>query len=108
VVEGFVASELREVAVAADITIDPSWQSLKLIQEVLRVKDSLTADEIVEPLRKLHYLRSKVRGHHTGERTKLEAEAVKEHGSLPGHFRALCAKCDDSFERVVAALTTGG
>jgi hypothetical protein len=36
IVEGFKATELRKIAVAADVKIDTSWQSLKLIQEILR------------------------------------------------------------------------
>jgi hypothetical protein len=104
VVEGFVPTELRKVAAAAGVKIDPSWQGLKLIQEVLRVEDSLTADSIIEPLRRLHHLRSKVSGHHTGERAKLEADARKKCGTLAAHFRSLCADCNDAFEQIVTAL----
>jgi hypothetical protein len=104
VVEGFVATELRKIAVAAGVKIDTSWQSLKLVQEILRTRDSLTADNIIEPLRELHHLRSKVPGHHTGERAKLEAGALREHGSLTAHFRALCTRCDEAFDVVIATL----
>ncbi|MEH2539120.1 MULTISPECIES: hypothetical protein [unclassified Bradyrhizobium] len=104
VVEGFVATELRKLADTCSVKFETSWQSLKLIQEILRTKDSLTADQTLEPLRELHHLRSKVPSHHTGERVKLEAQALREHGSLPAHFRALCARCDDAFDRIVTAL----
>jgi hypothetical protein len=103
-VEGFVATEIRKLADASGVKFETSWQSLKLIQEILRAKDSLTADQIVEPLRELHRLRSKVPGHHTGERAKLEADALREHGSLTAHFRSLCALCEDSFDRIVTTL----
>ena len=43
-------------------------------------------------------------GHHTRERAKLEADAVKKHGSLTAQFRALCTQCDEAFELVVATL----
>jgi len=33
IVEGFVATELRKFAVAANVKIDTSWGSLKLLQE---------------------------------------------------------------------------
>jgi hypothetical protein len=91
-VEGFAATELRKIASPIGVKIDTAWQSLKIIQEILQVKDSLTADQIVEPLRELHRLRSKVTGHHTGERAKLEAAALREFGSLSAHFRALCSR----------------
>jgi hypothetical protein len=104
VVEGFVATEIRKLADASGIKFEPSWQSLKLIQEILRTKDSLTADQTLEPLRRLHHLRSKVPGHHTGERAKLEADALSEHGSLTAHFRSLCTRCQESFDQIVTAL----
>jgi hypothetical protein len=104
IVEGFVATELRKIAAAAGVKIDISWQSLKLIQEILRAKDSLTADSFINPLKELHHLRSKVSGHRTEERTKLEASAFSKHGSLTAHFRALCTRCDEGFEVVVATL----
>jgi hypothetical protein len=104
IVEGFVATEVRKFAVAAIFRIDTSWGSLKLIQEILRARDSLTADQIIDPLKELHHLRSKVPGHHTGERTKLEAGAVSQHGSLTAHFRDLCARCADSFDIILETL----
>jgi hypothetical protein len=106
VVEGFVATELRKLAEASGVKFETSWQSLKLIQEILRTKDSLTADQIAEPLKNLHHLRSKVSGHHTGERARLEADALREHGSLAVHFRSLCARCQEAFERAVTTLNS--
>lgn len=104
IVEGFVATELRKMATAAGVKFESAWQSLKLLLEILRSKDSLTADQFIEPLKELHYLRSKVPGHHTGERAKLEAAALGEHGSLAAHFRDLCARCDESFGVIVETL----
>jgi hypothetical protein len=104
VVEGFVATELRKLADTSGVKFETSWQSLKLIHEILRTIDSLTADQIVEPLKELHHLRSKIAGHHTGERAKLEAKALKEYGSLPAHFRSLCGRCEDAFDRIITML----
>jgi len=104
IVEGFVATEIRKIAVAAHVKLESSWQSLKLIQEILRAKDSLTADQIVAPLRELHHLRSKVPGHHTQERSKLEAQALREHGSLAAHFRTLSARCYEALEQIIETL----
>jgi hypothetical protein len=104
VVEGFVATEIRKLADASGVKYETSWQSLKLIQEILRTKDSLTAEQTLEPRRRLHHLRSKVPGHHTGERAKLEADALREHGSLTAHFRSLCARCQEAFDQIVTTL----
>lgn len=104
IVEGFVTTELRKIAATSKVEVDKSWGSLKLIQEILRTRDSLTVDQTIEPLRELHYLRSKVPGHHTGERTKLEASAIGDHGSFAAHFRDLCSRCEDSFDVILDAL----
>jgi len=104
IVEGFVATELRKIAMAAGVKFENTWQSLKLIQEILRSKDSLTADEFIEPLKQLHHLRSKVPGHHTSERKTLEAAALSKHGSLAAHFRDLCERCEESFGVIIEAL----
>ena len=103
-VEGFVASELRRIAVASGVKIDPQWQSLKIIQELLRARGHDNADKIVEPLRRLHHLRSKVSGHHTKERTELEKKAFADHGSFRAHFFALCQQCNEAFAVIVEAL----
>jgi hypothetical protein len=104
VVEGFVATELRKIAVAVGVSVDTKWQSLKLIQEFLRARSRVNADEIVEPLRRLHYLRSKVSGHHTKERKTLEKDAFSQNGSLAAHFRALCRQCHEGFTTIIDEL----
>lgn len=104
IVEGFIATEIRKIAAASGLKFDKSWQSLKLIHELMRAKDSLTADQFVAPLRELHHLRSKVPGHHSEERKALEADAIREHGTLAAHFRALCQKCYEGFEEIITTL----
>jgi hypothetical protein len=77
VVEGFVPSQLRKLAASSGVEFEKSWQGLKLIQEIVRRKDSVIADQIVEPLKELHHLRSKVPGHHTGERREVGSESFE-------------------------------
>jgi hypothetical protein len=103
-VEGFIARELRKLATDTGVKLEADWQSLRIIQELLRARHYHAADEIMAPLRQLHHLRSKVSGHRTEERAKLESDAFREHGSLRAHFRALCTQCDESFTVVKAAL----
>jgi hypothetical protein len=104
IVEGFVATELRRMALAAGAQIDARWQSLKTIQVLLATRGNSNADDLVGPLRRLHHLRSKVSGHHTTERAQLEKDAFAEHGSLNAHFRSLCCECNESFTTIFAAL----
>jgi len=103
-VEGFVATELKKIAVASGVRIDPHWQGLKIIQELLRARGHHNADKIVEPLRRLHYLRSKVSGHHTKERAELEKKSFADHGSFRAHFFALCQQCNEAFATIIEAL----
>ena len=67
----------------------------------------LDADEctdVIEPLKKLHYLRSKVKGHAAGGRDKLIKAARTEHGSLSKHFRDLATSLWRSFDRITELL----
>ncbi len=104
IVEGFVAKELRRLAEGANAELDRNWQSLKIIETLLRLRGQDHSDEIVAPLRSLHHLRSKVSGHHTKERVELEQEALAKYGSFPAHFRALCKECNESFAIIIDSL----
>ena len=107
VVEGFLAKEIRILCKKVGVAAEGDWQSLKLI-EVLLVGLGLTEDEskrTVAPLRKLHHLRSKVKGHSSpDERKALEREAIASHGSFRAHFLHLCEGCDDAMMRIVESL----
>ena len=71
VVEGFSRSHFKSKAEAAGIKIEPQWNSLKLISEVL-LHAQINEDEanaIISPLKSLHDLRSKMKGHAGGDLT---------------------------------------
>ena len=103
---------LREFAEAHDVLVEPVWGSLKLIDEVVAVLDydEVVRAKIVEPLRELHRLRSKVSGHASGiEARKIKGGILKEYKSYPKHFRELCAKCDcaiSTLAKVLAGFTS--
>lgn len=107
IVEGFLAKELRALCKKVGVAIEGDWQGLKLI-EVLLVGLGLAEDEakkVVAPLRKLHHLRSKVKGHASpDERKALERGAIASHGSFRRHFLEVCEGCDDAMTRIVASL----
>ena len=65
VVEGFAIKPLRQRLRTAGREFDKDWGSLKLLQEVLIAGglDDDEAVEIVAPLRRVHDIRSKAKGH---------------------------------------------
>lgn len=106
VVEGFVASELRRIATNIDAAVERDWQSLKILQIIVETKGATNEDaaKLLEPLRRLHHLRSKLRGHATPEKRLLEREAIATHGSYLDHFISLCRGCDASLAGLHALL----
>lgn len=104
-VEGFVRTDLRSRLADLGSTIDPQWQSIKLIEQIL---GSLSAKEdqvreVVGPLQELNFLRSKISGHASGREAKeIKAGVLKKYKTFPSHFRHLCTQCD----RAVRTLQT--
>lgn len=64
-VEGFLVKPLRELAEGAGRKLDPSWGTLKVMQEVLVAKglSGSEAKAIMEPMQRLHGLRTILKGH---------------------------------------------
>lgn len=107
VIEGFVVKALRQRLKSAGREFEQAWQSLKLLQEVLLAggMEEDEAKEILEPLRLLHHLRSKTKGHAAKtEKQALIKQAKKDHGSLPTHFRWLASSVQVSFDRIIELL----
>jgi hypothetical protein len=99
VVEGFEETWLRKTAQSVGRSPDPKFRSVKLIEECLIGLgfEEEHASQITEPLRNLHNMRSKLKGHAAGEEAaKVRQAALAEHGSYRAHFRVLCEKCDKS------------
>jgi hypothetical protein len=107
VIEGFVVKALRTALSASGLAVDKQWQSLKLLSELLQFKgvDVDDATAIMEPLKRLHHLRSKVKGHAAAsDKVALIKQAKSEYASLPAHFRALVGEVQVSFDRIVELL----
>ncbi|MCL6699096.1 hypothetical protein LZ496_09930 [Sphingomonas sp. NSE70-1] len=107
VVEGFSPKSLRKRLKDANRSFDKQWGSVRLLQECLICVgiDEDDAIDIVEPLKALHHLRSKVKGHSSeSERQQLIRAARTEHGRLSAHFRSLVADVRSAFDRIVEAL----
>jgi hypothetical protein len=106
-VEGFEEKWLRQRATELMRTPELQWRSLKLIEDCLVGLgfESEHAANIVAPLREVHDLRSKLKGHAADNtRRELRSKAISEYGSYRAHFTSLCGKCDSSFEQIIDAL----
>lgn len=106
-VEGFLQRPLQKLAAEAKRTIDKQWQSLRLLQDYLEVQgcNAEEAKTVMEPLARLHKLRSVLKGHGApSERTAASKQARTEHGTLRAHFTALAGECDEAFVRILKAF----
>jgi hypothetical protein len=95
------ASELKQKTLASD-------GSLALTEQCLRGLgfDEEQAKSTVAPLRTLHHLRSKLKGHVAGsEANALRQEALGEHGTYRNHFEDLCSRCDAAMKRIAEAFS---
>lgn len=103
-VEGFLPKPLSEIAKYEGRTIEPKWGSLRILQEALIAK-SATVDEakmLVQPMQKLHTLRTEVRGHASTEKKKKAIlEARTDHENLRAHFTNLVGQCEASFNDIL-------
>ncbi len=107
VVEGFVAKALNARLQEKGAKPDPKWASIRLVQEYLVLK-GFGVDEaakFVESLKKVHFLRTKLKGHLAeSEKQKLIKQARREFGSLAAHFRKLTEDLQNAFDRIVEVL----
>ena len=110
VVEGFSQKSVRDRLSARRQAFDKSWGSLRLIQELLVAQGYAPTDaaDAMEPLRRLHFLRSKVKGHAAVvERDQLIVQARTDFGSLKDHFVQLAADCQQAFSTARDSLMAG-
>jgi hypothetical protein len=107
-VEGFVAKALKARLQDKGAKPDGKWASIRLLQECLVVLAGINSDEavtIVEPLQRVHFLRTKLKGHlaETDKQALIKA-ARGDHGSLAKHFRKLAEDVQISFNRIAEVL----
>lgn len=106
-VEGFLQKPLQTLATDAGRTIDKQWGSLRLLQDYLEVQGRGVeeARAILEPLARLHKLRSILKGHGApSERAAETKRARTAHGTLRAHFKALAGECDAAFIAVLKSF----
>jgi hypothetical protein len=106
-VEGFATKAIRAKLSNAGTHFEKDWASLRLIQELLVSQGYAPSDaaDAMEPLRRLHFLRSKVKGHSGDvERRSLITQARADHGSLKEHFVQLAFDCQEAFAKACDSL----
>lgn len=106
-VEGFETKRLRNKAQCLGRKPEVSFGSLRLLEECLMGLGFADEDakRLGAPLREVHELRSKVKGHASGkDGAALKKQILKDHGSYKEHFRALCQRCDESMRSIREAF----
>lgn len=107
VVEGFEEKWLRRELQKLERKPDSKLASLKLMEQyliALGVEED-RARSLIAPLQKLHFLRTKLKGHAAGqEAVKIRGQELSDHGSYQKHFKALCTECDESIQRITEIL----
>jgi len=106
-VEGFLDKPLRAAAKEKGRVLDDGWRSLKLLYEILVGSGMNPADakQLLAPLRKLHDLRTEIRGHATNEKKEVAIrEARTTHGNFRAQFFNLAEGCDKALNKVLDVL----
>jgi hypothetical protein len=107
VVEGFETKSLRSKAQSLGRTPEANFASLKLLEECLLGLGFAEEDasKIAAPLREVHDLRSKVKGHASGkDGAAIKKQILRDHGSYKDHFRSICQRCDESVRSIAEAF----
>ena len=107
VVEGFKEKWLRRQAGALGRPHTPTHRSLKLVEECLigLGDEEQHARATTAPLHEAHYLRSKLKGHASGqEATEIRKKALRDHQTYRKHYEALCTRCDEAIRTIAEAF----
>jgi hypothetical protein len=105
-VEGFQIASLRKVLKAANRNFLIDWKSLKLLEECLYeyCVEPDCAKDTIAPLRKLHDLRTIVKGHSTVDKKKAAVKDALSVGSLREHFEQLADGCHKAMKTIVTSF----
>jgi len=107
VVEGFEEKYLRKKAESLGRKPDPKLRSLQLVEDCLQALgcDEERSKELVAPLRRLHNMRSKLKGHASGDSAiEIRKEVLTNHQTYRKHFESICLACTDSIRTIMEAF----
>lgn len=105
--EGFLIKPLRKYAISQDVAIEEDWRSHKLLEEILakKIGDQADARKLIAPLRLLREMRNHLKGHASGKKQSLAAEALQVHGSFKEHYKMLADQLLETLKSINAALS---
>jgi hypothetical protein len=106
-VEGFEERWLRKQAVELGRAPALQSRSLKLIEECLigLSFEEEHARQITAPVHELHNLRSKLKGHASGDTARsIKSSALAAHGTFRKHFADLVTRCDEAMGTIAKAF----
>lgn len=107
IVEGLEEKWLRKKAKELGRTPEDKLRSLKLVEECLIAQgfEIDHANKIMLPFHAIHNLRSKLKGHTSGdEAEKIRKQALQFYGSFRSHYENLCLECNDSLDIIIKAF----
>ena len=110
VVEGLVKKDLAERAITSGSELDKEWGSVRILRELLKQLkvDDEVIKEIIDPLKEVHHIRSKLSGHASGsEGKRIRTDIVRKYKSYSNHFRVLCERCDKAMRQIWEILEDG-
>ena len=106
-VEGFLERGLKRLTEEAGGELATHSGGLNALVAALKARGLLeeAAIKAVAPLKTLHHLRSKVKGHAAPREAEvLRHAALTTHGTFRAHFTALAADCDAGLDAILLAL----
>lgn len=108
IVEGFSKSWLKNRATEMQRPIESTFGSLRLLDECLSALNFSPEDikATTDPLKTLHLLRTKLRGHSVGAdtTTEIKRNILMLHRTYREHYRTVCQDCAQSLHTIAEAL----
>ena len=109
-VEGFETAYLRNKARTLGVKDPEKLASIALIEGILNAQgwEEDAVRPIVDPLKEVQRLRTRLGSHASGVGARpIVAEAIKRHGSLPAHFRALASESESAVRQLIDYAARG-
>ena len=109
-VEGFETAYLRNKARTLGVKDPETLASIALIEGILNAQgwEEDAVRPIVDPLKEVQRLRTRLGSHASGAGARpIVAEAIKRHGSLPAHFRALASESESAARQLIDCAARG-
>ena len=105
IVEGFEVKFLRMTLSNLGKTYTADEKSIALLEKIMAARNPVGGQVILEGLRTVQYIRSKVKGHAgSSEGKAIAQEALAKHGTYSEHFKHLCELIVEDLQRIASAI----